>query len=575
MPGTGYAVRSYHLVNVAVHALCAVMVWAILLSLERSRCTALLGALLFAAHPVCTEPVNYISSRSELLATLGVLASFWFYARSHEEPSRGYRLLSVLAFAGGLLSKSVAICLPVLLLSLDAFRGNLSWRGSSVRRHLPYLATSFVYLGMVWGFAHKALLGQPVRALSAQFATQLKALVYYAKILFMPIDLSVHHAFSEGRFDEQTVLVSLLPILSVVLLIATHFKGALTWSRSKLFVGVVWVFASLSPTLIIPLNVLVNEHRLHFPLVGCVILLTAIRGLENIRGILWGTPLLLALFGILTIQRNTDWETEYSLWAGASEVSPNESRPYVYMGNYLREHGRVREAVRMFETALQLDDGDLTARNNLGNAYRQMEEWDKAIQIYIEIFDEQPNLSDVRYNLGVSYQGAGKIALARASYRAVDDASFHSDLALNNLGTLYEREGRLDSALHYYEAAVRRRTSSPDAASNIERLDREFHQHAGRLHRAGEIEQLNSFSRAVLARNPGHRDARFFLAVSFFEAGRYSASIAECQRLVQQYPDFGHGRLQLANGLEASGRFDEARKHYEELVRSNNDSRIS
>ena len=58
----------------------------------------------------------------------------------------------------------------------------------------------------------------------------------------------------------------------------------------------------------------------------------------------------------------------------------------------------------------------------------------------------------------------------------------------------------------------------------------------------------------------------FFLAVSLFQQARYSESIAENQRLVELHPDFDDGWLQLANALEASGRLEEARQAYEELL---------
>ena len=62
------------------------------------------------------------------------------------------------------------------------------------------------------------------------------------------------------------------------------------------------------------------------------------------------------------------------------------------------------------------------------------------------------------------------------------------------------------------------------------------------------------------------RDTRFLLAVSLFYQARYGESIRENRELVDMYPDFDEGRLQLANVLESSGRLEEARQAYEELL---------
>ena len=68
-----------------------------------------MGGLFFALHPLCAEPVNYISSRSELMAGLGCLGALWFYMGSVQEASRRLYVLSLACFALGLLSKSIAI----------------------------------------------------------------------------------------------------------------------------------------------------------------------------------------------------------------------------------------------------------------------------------------------------------------------------------------------------------------------------------------------------------------------------------------------------------------------------------
>ena len=73
--------------------------------------------------------------------------------------------------------------------------------------------------------------------------------------------------------------------------------------------------------------------------------------------------------------------------------------------------------------------------------------------------------------------------------------------------------------------------------------------------------------RVLLAADADHRDAGFLLSVSLFYQARYSESIVENQRLVERYPYFDEGLLQLAHALESSGRFEEAQTTYQALIK--------
>src|SRR5438093_2054795 len=103
---------SYHLMNVALHALAALAAFSLARSLLRSTPAAGVAALLFAVHPVHTEPVANIAGRAEVLAGLFSLLVLACFARA-TDAAAGKRLWSVAslaAFAAGLLSKGTRLC---------------------------------------------------------------------------------------------------------------------------------------------------------------------------------------------------------------------------------------------------------------------------------------------------------------------------------------------------------------------------------------------------------------------------------------------------------------------------------
>ena len=557
-------VTSYHLANLLTHVGCALLVWLILTQLGRPACMALLGGLLFAAHPICTEPVNYISSRAELLAALGVLGAFWTYQVAGSRGAVGLQAASLGLFAVGLLSKSIAIGLPALLVVLELYRGGLD--RAALRRLAPYLVVTAAYVAVLSGFITKALLDEPVRPLAVQMATQVKALVYYLKLLFVPSGLNVHHAFSEGRPGDVAVVMALL--LAISILICASWRAGRR--GSDLFLGLGWILVTLTPAAVVPLNVLVNEHRLYLPLAGLVMLFTSLP-LERLRGLLWLTLVLLLSLSVMSVHRNGEWQTPYALWQAAAARAPEEVRAYVYMGNYLRDNGDSRGAIEQYERVLQLEPDNDVAANNLGNVYRGLGDWQRAVEIYEQVLARNSQLVDVRYNLARAWQDGGRGDRALPLYLAIARSSFHYDLAMNNAGTLYEQRGRLDSALFRYDRALQVRRDSPQATANWERISSRFEYHGTRLQQLGDFGQLEAAARVILDRESTHRAALFFLAAGLFGQARYSESILQFQRLVTEYPDFGPGYLQLANSLQVSGRLAEAVQAYQALLDSGAD----
>ncbi|KAL1485100.1 hypothetical protein MTO96_032177, partial [Rhipicephalus appendiculatus] len=87
----GQQVRGYHMVNVALHCACSILVAVVARRVMRiTAIHACLAAMLFAAHPVHTEAVSSIVGRAEVLCCLFFLLSFLCYHRRHRFYASGY-----------------------------------------------------------------------------------------------------------------------------------------------------------------------------------------------------------------------------------------------------------------------------------------------------------------------------------------------------------------------------------------------------------------------------------------------------------------------------------------------------
>ena len=510
----GYDPPGYHLVNIAIHALVVIFVYLVFCRLGIEPQRALVGALFFAIHPLTTEPVNYVSSRSESLGALFFLASFFFYVG----PQKGTPWFSALCFAAGLASKSVVLTLPLVLILYDwrcagktlkggepqtanstasgnrarsisnepgharlavAIREVGKVLGNYFRRHWIYWILGGIYLAGTRSLITEAVIRAPVRPLGEQLATQAKGLTYYAKLLLLPHPLNVEHQFfAAGSWSEGAVIASLLLIISAgIIAVVKGEKGNLANTRglrvahpapgilrkeTGLFWGG-WILVVLLPTLVVPLNVLVNERRLYLPLVGLAGLLLWLLGERSWeRKWHWILGAGLVALAALTAQRNPVWESEKRLWEDALGKAPLMVRPHLRIGGLLRQEGDLQAAGKAYSRALELGPENGPAHNNLGNLLQQQGDLEGAERAYRRSLEIAPRYVEAQVNLAALYSRQGRMTESLELYQRALELGDNREEIHNNLGTNYLRMGDWIEA----EKALRKSlTLNPDQAA--------------------------------------------------------------------------------------------------------------
>jgi hypothetical protein len=109
----------YHLDNIILHILNSWLVFRIIQRLNGNSLVSFVTAVLFAIHPMHVESVAWAAERKDVLYTLFLLLSFWYYIRFDETNNKTQYAISILLFIASCLSKGMAVVLPAILLITD------------------------------------------------------------------------------------------------------------------------------------------------------------------------------------------------------------------------------------------------------------------------------------------------------------------------------------------------------------------------------------------------------------------------------------------------------------------------
>ena len=369
---SGLGPFGFHLVNVALHAANAVMLFLLATRIgapSASRIAALLPALLFAVHPVQTEAVTYISGRSVSLMAFFYLGSLLAWLRGRE---RGNRFLLYLAspflFLLAAASKEVALTLPFALVLCDAVRRERSGWKEALRAQAVHwgllVALAVLFLAHA-GYGRLLEACFDIRGAAANLFTQIHGIAYLLSRLALPHalnidpDLPVFPGWSPALLPEALLLAALLAAGIVMLR-----------KRSAAGFGILWFFLHLVPTnSFIPRLDVANERQLYLASWGLFLALATGADLLRQRwGARWVTAVAVALvvvLGGLTIGRNAVYRSEVALWEDTVRKSPGKARAWNNLGYAHDQAGRFRDAEAAYLKALAIDPGYALARGNL------------------------------------------------------------------------------------------------------------------------------------------------------------------------------------------------------------------
>lgn len=602
----GTDVVGYHIVNLVIHMVNALLLYAlVLLTFESprlkesplrgsSRSIALFSALLFAVHPVQTQAVTYIVQRLASLAALFYLASVVLYAKarllSGQGPSRGYRglLLYGACLAAAVLAmktKETAFTLPVAI-ALYEF---LFFQGGVKKRALllaPLLLTMLIIpaglvgtaasLGDMIGEAQKATKVQTFLTRPEYFWTECRVIVTYLRLLFLPVDQNLDYDYPVFRsFFAPEVF------LSCALLVAVIGTGFYFLYRDRRFggagrliaFGIFWFFIALSvESSIIPIADVIFEHRLYLPSAGFFISITAalFLGAERLkarwaraeRALAIALASAVLLFGGAAFARNTVWQSEAGLWKDVIQKSPMKARGYNGLGLAYFNSGGYDKAIEAFSVAVSLYPSYGVAFNNLGNALYRAGRYEGAVEAQSKAVALEPDNAVFLDNRGLTFAAMGEYSRAAEDYRRAIGLDPFYGKAHHNLGFVYYCLGQYDAAADEYAKAIALEPDNGIYYSN----------------RALSFVKTAAFDRAIadyttaIALNPTFADAYNGRGSAYGFLGKYEEAVADFSSAISLDPSKAGYYANRGLAFLRLGRSDRALSDFERACSMGSDS---
>ena len=541
----------YHLTNLLLHTANAVLFYFVALRLLRVafsspapsgefslRFAAAFAALAFSIHPLRVESVAWITERRDVLSGLFFLLAILCYLQAaavEEAHPKRWRTVSVIIYAFSLLSKSIGMTLPIVLLILDIYplkrlsgvKGN--WFGPEARRiwleKVPFLLLALL-AGIITLFGHRrAVVALEQYAVLPRLTRGLVGLAFYIWKTVLPLNLSpIYEVSFDVDFWAWRFLLSAMAVLGITIFLLTVRRRWPAGLAAWVCYGVM-----LTPVLgVIQTSVRLADRYSYLSCLGWAVLGGSgflyrwHSGRSSRTSILLTNGLAVAILvslGLLTWKQTQIWKNSETLWKHALSIVPQSKVAQVNLGYALTEAGNSNTAMRHFRRALEIDPDLAEAYSGIGHALSKRGELKEASDYFRRAVEIKPFDPKAHYNLAFT------------------------------LG----KNGDLEGAIHHFQRALELRPDNLQARYNL----------AIAFTVRGDLEAAIAQFHQVLAIEPNNTNAHYSLGVALTSRGRLDEAIDHFRRALRMEPEHAKAREWLARAHALQDNRDEALKSHQ------------
>ena len=532
----------HHLVNVLLHALASLFLFAALRRMTGALWPSAFVAFVFALHPLHVESVAWVAERKDVLCAFFWCLTMWCYARYVERPSPLRYAWVVLAFCGGLMSKSMIVTLPLVLLLLDFWPLRRPWRRNLLWEKVPLLGLAGAVSMLTLVSQQK---GHAVRSLTTlPFTLRLQnaAWTYLAYMgrMFWPAKLAVYYPYSH-HFSAAQILAAVVVLGGITILAARWFR-----QYPYLAVGWFWYLGTLVPVIgFVQVGGQSSADRYtYLPTIGLTIVLAwaAVDFVKRYpqfqKAVLGAAAAAVAICAVLTAIQTSYWANSGRLFQHATEVTNDNFIADNNLADYYLTEMRTADARAPVLEALRLNPYYPEAHVNLATILRRTGQFGESERQYLEAIQLQSINPGAHSGYGALLLQEGRAFQAAGEFAKVIELQPEDAEARYNLGRVLMAIGRFDQGVAQLNEAIRLRPDYADA----------YHSLAVALAGRGRLNEAVDEFREEARLRPRDASVRNSLGMLLAGIGRLDEAIVEYSAALRIQPNSETAR----RGLEAA-----------------------
>lgn len=606
----GFNPLGFHLTNILIYISIITALYFAIINIPINnldkRKVALWTSMIFALHPIHSEPVNFISNRCHILACLFVLLSSYWFIKWLTRPLHNNLALSVLFFILSLLSKQSAVAFPVLVLAVLVLYKN---RNISLTQRIT-AALSFILIDIVAVVFHIKNAVNSSTAVTENLISNSNGLLnktiktiniwsFYIHKYIFPSGLTVDY---DDRYLQSGINIG--SVLSFFLFIIVMTFALYNLKRNILITtGIIWYSIMLLPAMnFFNTSPVVADRYALIPSIGLSLVIGYVifKLNEFYPFSKYVAMVLVLILTTITIYRNFDWKSDYTLFKAAVEqnkyalrtnyadalLQQNRSAEafatlkegmeltgswhyYYYLGNFYAEKGNYQEAVKYYKLSL-LQNGDAykLPHSALAEIYSKTGNNISAIKEYLSVIDSRG-----LYNRAfIDAEAKRSILLLQSKFQpeidliknklAADEKNIRN---LSELALLYQNIGKFADAINCYDRLIKEDPTSWVAWHNKALCLLKEHK---------TDEAVASFEQSFLL-NGTNVEALNQIGSMYFKAKNYAKAEENFKKAVSVDQTHVFSVFNLARVYFSTGRRDDAKKYFAMAISlSGNDDSI-
>ena len=562
----------HHLINLFLHVANTLLLFFVLHRMTRSLWASAFVAAMFALHPMNVESVAWASERKNVLSTFFWMLTMLAYVFYAERPTLLRYLLTFLVFALGLMAKPMLVTLPFVLLLLDywpLYRLNLfpskrinkehhksrnaGFQSSPflrlVSEKIPLLVLSIIVIFLSSMSVQKGgyAISTAAVPMKLRIANALVSYVSYIKKMIWPHNLTIYYPYPHALTLWQVAGAGLLLFCISFLILRT------VNTKPYLVVGWLWYIGTLVPVIGLVQAGLwpaTADRFAYVPLIGLFIVIA------------WGAPDFMArwrfrkiilvtlattLISILTVTTWVQlkyWQNGVTLFTHAIKATPNNSLMNKELGNAWEDQGNFDKAMYYYAKAIQITPNFAEPHNNLGRIFALKKDYKDAIYHYNEALRIKPTFTEAHNNLASAllYQGNEKEAIYHY-YEALRNNPNYAG-AYYNLAKIFEHNRKTEKAIILYRKALDCNPEMIQALYNLSWINA-THENEKYRNGAKAMELAEKLNKITQYNQPLALDA---LAAAYAETGKFDTAVLTAKKGLELAKK--QGPKELALGLK-------------------------